>query len=361
MFNPQQLTLARKRRGWTQIRLAEEVGLTRLTIHRYEAGDTEPTAESLSRLSSALSFPVGFFEAKGVDEPNPHSASFRGMSSMTAAQRDAALAAGALAFALDDWVHDRFQLPEVAVPTMSGEEPEIAARMLRQHWALGERPIRNMVHLLEAKGVRVFSLVENTRSVDAFSLWRGAKPYVFLNTMKTTEHSRFDSAHELAHLVLHKHGGPQGKEAEDEANRFASSFLMPDADVSAVAQGVSNIRQIISLKRRWGVSAIALTYRLNKLECISAWQYRKFAIQLSELGYRQSEPEPLARETSVVWQKVLTQLWSERVTKNHIAEQLYLPIQELENLVFGLATISAPDNRVRDIRNSLPFPKGDGE
>lgn len=79
----------------------------------------------------------------------------------------------------------------------------------------------------------MFSLVEETRSVDAFSVWRSNKPYIFLNTVKTAEHSRFDAAHELGHLVLHKHGGPGGRAAEDEANRFASSFLMPSADVRA--------------------------------------------------------------------------------------------------------------------------------
>ena len=54
-----------------------------------------------------------------------------------------------------------------------------------------------MLHVLEAKGVRVFSLAENTRNVDAFSSWREERPFVFLNMQKTAERSRFDAAHEL--------------------------------------------------------------------------------------------------------------------------------------------------------------------
>jgi hypothetical protein len=45
-------------------------------------------------------------------------------------------------------------------------------------WALGEQPI-SMIKLLESKGVRVFSLAENTKTVDAFSCWRNDVPYVF--------------------------------------------------------------------------------------------------------------------------------------------------------------------------------------
>jgi len=52
----------------------------------------------------------------------------------------------------------------------------------------------------------VCSLAEQCREVDAFSLWRHGSPFVFLNTQKTPEHSRFDVAHELGHLVLHRHG-----------------------------------------------------------------------------------------------------------------------------------------------------------
>ena len=152
---------------------------------------------------------------------------------MSAKDRDAALAAGTLSFLVSDWVEQRFDLPEPDLEDLAGEEPEVAARSLREHWALGERPIKNMVHLLEAKGIRVFSLAENTRTVDAFSLWRDTRPYVFLNMLKTPEHSRHDAAHELGHLVLHRHGGPRGRRAEDEANQFAASFLMPAADVLA--------------------------------------------------------------------------------------------------------------------------------
>jgi len=147
---------------------------------------------------------MGWFSGSELHQPSSQTASFRSQARMAASTRDAALASGALAFLLNDWLEERFSLPSPDLPDLREEEPEAAAITLRQHWGLGERPIKNMVHLLESKGVRVFSMAEDTTEVDAFSLWRETTPFVFLNTMKSAERSRFDAAHELGHLVLHR-------------------------------------------------------------------------------------------------------------------------------------------------------------
>src|SRR5438094_162699 len=84
------------------------------------------------------------------------------------------------------------------------------------------------------------ALAIDAKEVDAFSMWHGETPFVFLNTKKSCERSRFDAAHELGHLVLHRHGVPQGQQAEAEANAFASAFLMPRASVLAMAPRFAN-------------------------------------------------------------------------------------------------------------------------
>lgn len=339
MFSGARLRLARYRAGLTKSQLAEAAGVSRVMIHKYEADQGVPLPDRVSKLSEAVGYPAEFFFGGEIDEPNLETASFRSMSHMVAGDRDAALAAGALAFLLGDWVERLFDLPEPELYDMSAERPESAARILREHWSLGERPIKNIVHLLESKGVRVFSLVEKTRSVDAFSMWRNEKPYVFLNTIKTAEHSRFDAAHELGHLILHRHGGPKGRTVEDEAHQFASAFLMPKSDVSATMPTTYGVQQILTNKIRWRVSAFALAYRLNKLKLISEWQYRQFCIQLSQQGYRTKEPNGIERERSAIWEKVFSELRSERITKNHIAQDLNIPVAEIDKLVFGLANM----------------------
>jgi len=344
MFNPDRFRLARLRRRRTKRELAAALGVNENTIRRYEAGETVPSDDTLETISRLLAFPRAFFFAETPDEP-PDNASFRSMSDLPARDRDAALAAGALAFGLDDWVRQRFDLPATDILDLTGEEPEAAARALRQAWGIGERPIRNMVHLLEAKGVRVFSLAENTRAVDAFSVWRRSAPYVFLNTLKTAEHGRMDAAHELGHLALHKHGGPGGRQAEYEAQRFALAFLMPRADVLAELPRVYGLDAIIRHKRRWGVSVAALNFWLHKLGITKDWQYRDLSIQIAERGLRLAEPPgtELPREMSAVWPKVMDALRREGIGKYDIADALALPVEELENLLFMLTPMLSVD------------------
>lgn len=343
MFTAMRLSLARKRRGLTKKGLAEAVGVTPHTVLRYESGEMLPSEDVVKKIARTLEFDVAFFDMDEVDEIREEAASFRSMASMTARERDAALASGSIAYIFNDWVERIFELPSSELDTLPEEQPEVAARSLRQKWGFGERPIRNLLPALEAKGIRVFSLAESTRTVDAFSVWRGNRPYIFLNTFKSAERSRFDAAHELGHLVLHRHGGPQGRAAEEEADRFASAFLMPPADVKAVAPRVHTLNQVIQLKARWGVSALAMTYRLHKLRSITDWQYRTFCIRLSELG-RDKEPNGMARELSSLWQKVLVALWAEKKTKAHIAADLHLPQSEIENLLFGLTNSGPPSS-----------------
>ena len=320
MFNPHRLVLARKRRRLTAKALAEKIHVSPVTISRLEKGSNGPDPETVLALSRSLKFPVDFFYGDDIDPLTTDSASFRSLSSMSAKERDAALAAGSLAFLVSDWVRDRFNLPAADLLDLGHEsDPSNAAVSIRQYWGLGEKPIQNMLKLLEAKGVRVFSLAEDTKNVDAFSLWRDETPYIFLNTYKSSEHSRFDAAHELGHLVLHRHGSPSGREAEIEANAFASSLLMPSADVFSRVGRISSVDQLITAKARWGVSVAALAYRLHKLGLLSEWQYRTFCIQISKRGFRTDEPNGLPRETSVIWKKVLNDLWSRKVTKSHIS------------------------------------------
>jgi Zn-dependent peptidase ImmA (M78 family)/transcriptional regulator with XRE-family HTH domain len=351
MFNAQRLILGRKRRKLNARALATAVGVSPITISRLENGVNEPEDETVNALSRVLGFPREFFFAEHIDELPAEAASFRSLSSMTAKERDAALSAGVIAYLLHDWVAERFNLPECDVPVVSeGCSPEEAAQIVRASWGLGQQPISSMVKLLESKGVRVFSLSEETNSVDAFSCWRDTVPFAFLNTFKSTERSRFDAAHELGHLVMHRHGTPQdSKQAENEADRFASEFLMPMDDVLSRIRYVSDVTDLIRAKKRWGVSVAALNYRLHKLEIVRDWQNRSLNIEISRRGYRKDEPEGLEREVSALWPQVFTALWRERLTRDEIAAQLHLPASELDQILvhLGGGTATSPKQVMR--------------
>jgi Zn-dependent peptidase ImmA (M78 family) len=134
---------------------------------------------------------------------------------------------------------------------------------------------------------------------------------------------------------MHQDGSRTGRKAEDEAQLFASAFLMPKADILAQIKRVSSIDHLIAAKKRWKVSLLALTVRLNRLEILSDWRYRDFCIQIRS-RYKDSEPDGIPREHSVVWQKVMQSLWSEKVTQLDIARALDLPEREVSALIFGI-------------------------
>lgn len=348
MFHGKRLSIARRRRAMTKTILAQRIGVAPYTVLRYESGEIPLTEKIVSQVANELDFPVTFFEGADIDEPRRDNASFRGMASKSGKIMDAALASGAIAFLLDDWISSSFDRPDPSLLDLQHEKPEVAAMLMRQHWRLGDKPIKNMIHLLEANGVRVFSLAENTKEIDAFSLWRDDTPYVFLNRFKSSERSRFDTAHELAHLCLHKHGGAasvyQHSDIEKEANAFAGAFLMPETDVRAICRKpLYSIVDLCDHKKRWGVSISAFNYRAHELGLVPDARYNSNYVEMSRRGWLKEEPFSLPREQSSILQDVMDDLLSRGITKTKIADDIGVPSAEIEALLFGLANMLSID------------------
>jgi len=354
IFNPSRLVLARQRAKLSKQGLAKKAGLALKSVLHYENGERVPAPTIVGQLSAALGFPTEFFYGPDIESLSAFNASFRSFSRMTSAQRDSALAAGGIAYAFAVWLEERFNLPKTAVPDLEGVDPEAAAELVRAEWGLGLLPIKNLVHLLESRGIRVFSLVEDSREVNAFSSWRnGEVPFIFLNTLKSSESSRFDAAHELGHLVLHRHGDPKGKEVEAQANQFASALLMPRAEMLALASRCRTLTDVMNLKKRWNVSAMALVYRLHKVGVLSEWLYRSMCIELSGKGMRMHEPESAERETSQVLKKVFNSLRGESKGLKEIAKDLRVPTDELHKLLFGLTNVALGNDNPKPARSAV--------
>ena len=369
VFNSSRLKLARERRAFTIKALAESVGMTTRTLSAYEnigknKKSSPPPPSTLKKIAQVLNYPEAFFLGEDIEEIDSECVSFRSMKAMKASQKNAVLRAAEIAETLfNPWIEANFELPSTSTDLYNFREneiesPETASRVLREKWGLGELPIKNMIHLLEAKGIKVFSLEEKNKEVDAFSFWRKDTAFIFLNTQKSAERSRFDAAHELGHLVLHKHGIQVSEETdvkkdmneetgeeknkravEREADRFASAFLMPESSVRANVPRFVTIENLIQLKKIWNVSVASLVRRLFDLELITEWHYRSLNIEMSKRGMLKKEPEGIAKEKSQILDKVFKSLWQEGVTRNQIAQELNLPVDEIDQLTFNLAFI----------------------
>lgn len=340
MFNGDRLRVARQCRAMTKATLAEKVGVSARTVTGWEAGEYPPEPRKHDLLADVLEFPASFFELDDSANIAMDAVSFRSLSTKKAAQRYAVKAMCDIAMDLCGWLSSRGSLPPPAIPDIRGEDPVEIARLLRREWGIGPRPIKNMLHLMEAKGVRVFSLPERHREIDACSIWVDGTPLVLVNTDVSNERFRFDLAHELLHLVAHRHSSPFGKAAEDEANAFAREFLMPTDSIQANRARVWTIDTLIAKKAIWNVSVSALAYRLHNLGYISEWHFKSLNIEMQRRGYKTKEPSGTPLEQSHVLELLLAGMRSKGMTFRFLANQLRLSEAFLRGYFSGLARVS---------------------
>jgi Zn-dependent peptidase ImmA (M78 family) len=111
----------------------------------------------------------------------------------------------------------------------------------------------------------------------------------FVNRNIPGDRLRFTLAHELGHLLMH---GIPSPTMEDEADRFASEFLMPAEDIKPALSQFS-LAKAASLKPYWKVSMWALIRRARDLATISENQYRYLCMAMSATGYKTREPTEL--------------------------------------------------------------------
>ncbi len=337
MLEPSRLVLARRQSGLTATALAQAVGISAQSVHNYEAGRQSPPSSVVCELAKALKVPVDFLSRPAVETLDPDSISFRARTKMTASLRNTGLAAAQVAIELRRQVAARYQVPAVNVPTPEVEaDAELAAAYVRSHWQLDERsPAPNMVHLLESKGVAVFSLPSKGQDLDAFAFWLDKQPFILLNTVKSAERSRFDAAHELGHLVLHHADGHLNRsDSEREANDFAASFLMPRKGVRARVGRSPTTGELLREKTYWSVSAVAFAYRLHQMGILTDWSYRNTMVDLASRGYRSSEPGGVPRERSLLFKKVFSTAGHRKVRE--FADAMAVDQSLLGQLTFGV-------------------------
>lgn len=356
-FSPSQLSLARRRSRLTQSELARQIGVAQAAVSQFESGRSNPAEDTVVRIAAVTGFPIPFFHRADFPRVRSEQVSFRSLARLAASNRDAALEAGSIGVAICEWIADRFALPACRVPDLADAHPEQAAAEVRLQLALGEGPISNTVHLLEALGVRVFSLAEDCADLDAFSFWQNGTPFAFLNSAKSAERGRIDALHELAHLALHRHHPSVGREAEIEATRFASALLLPAGPITAQAPPHITLQGVVTLKGMWGCSVAAMAMRLHQLGLTNDWAHKRLFVEISKRGWRRTEPNPIPREGSQVLTKVFDELRRTGLSRATVARELNLPIEEVAAMTFALtaAPAGAASEHRSDRENRRPL------
>lgn len=188
--------------------------------------------------------------------------------------------------------------PGTPVAVRQVEQAESVADTLRAHWGLGLDPIPDLAELLEERGIKVLFLELRTVAGLTAHVGRTGKafvPVIVVNVREWGERQRFTLAHELGHLLMR---AQEGREGERAAHRFAGALLMPAdrlrAEIGRRRQLVSR-GELLELKKLFGVSVQALTYRCRDLEIIPDKLYRRLFREFSRLGWRRPPyEEPFA-------------------------------------------------------------------
>lgn len=281
-FQKDRLSQILAARRLTQVQLASMVDVSPATVSKWRAGTQAPERDALERLAGVVNVtPEWFTRAPGAKLSLPL---FRSNAS-------AHVAARAMLEARLEWAQDvaaalmeYVDYPDVNLPSRDYTEPEQitnediekAACECRDLWRLGRSAIQDLALAVEGAGVIVVREETGIAQIEGLSAWSEAlgRPLILLSADKNNGYrSRFDLAHEVGHLVLHRHiqrttDNARHKLMEAQAHRFAGAFLLPAETFASEVHVPPTLDDLLLQKRRWGVSAAAIIMRLTALELL---------------------------------------------------------------------------------------------
>lgn len=363
-FQGARLIQAREGRAMTQTMLASLIGRSSGAISRWEKGDQFPEPEALESLERQLVVPASWFLRPMVaygDRPY----FFRSKAAITRSARNIARTRLEYLCETSQVFQEWVEWPTVNVPsinakdhlTIRDEDIESIANDLRKHWKLGAGPISDVVLAMENAGIVVSGDELGYTNMDGVSKWFDCddRPYVFLARDKANSaRHRFDAAHELGHLMLHRdlsdvEFNSRYTELERQANLFASAFLLP-AETFAAEVAMPSLETFLAMKPRWKASVGAMVFRAKQLGIISEEYGTRLWKNYSARGWRRGEPgdEKIVFEETRLMSRAIKMLLEEGgFDQARIVSEVGLFPADIERLC-GL-----PENYLRTSENKV--------
>lgn len=297
----------RAAKGISQTDLAERAHLSRVGLAKIERGDGLPRANTMRELARALG-------VSAVDLASPvrplHTVRFRARKRVR--EREQLLAE------VSNWLDDYCFLEDLlddsqpfllrSLCDRRDPDPHALAGAAREALELADQPIHDICGLLEKCGVKVLRFPRATDAFFGLSVGESdGGPAVVINTWERISVERwiFSAAHELGHLLLHPNAydhkeEEEPKEEENQADQFASFFLMPDNVFEREwqdARGHPLHERVLKVKRIFHVS-----YKTVLLRLVNKGEASKDVFQAFQVQHRRrfgrtlkkaDEPQPL--------------------------------------------------------------------
>lgn len=339
-YNHHLIVLGRESRGISQSNLAKALGFSQGKISKVENGLIQLSNEELNKISQVLQYPITFFQRSdkvygvGLSEyfhRKQQSVPQKQLNKFYAKLEIRRMEIQTLLKSIDMGETNFFSLD----PDSYNGDVEKIAQIVRSTWRLPRGPIDNVVELIEEAGGIIVPFDFEDTKIDAISVWDPKMPpLIFTNFDRPMDRIRFTLCHEIGHLIMHQKPPSDVDEIESQADRFASEFLMPKADIAASLNNIS-LKKLAALKSYWKVSMASLLVRASTLEKITERQTRYFWMQMGKSGFRVQEPPELEpqKESPTILDEIITVYQKELSYSNRdISEAICLNESEFRGL-----------------------------
>jgi Zn-dependent peptidase ImmA (M78 family)/DNA-binding XRE family transcriptional regulator len=284
---------ARLIKGYSHQQIADEIGVSKQMVSKYELGKSLPDSTNLIKLANFLGQNIDyFFSAPTV---NLGEVSFRKKASLSVIKekgiKEKILIDVENYLTIENLlgIKGDFINPIAEMSISTPEEAENAANSLRAHWRIGVDPIANIIGMLEDQKIKVVEVNEELQEFDGLSsMIDNQYPVVVINKNFPIERKRFTLLHELGHLLMNISLDIEKNQVERLCDRFAGSMLIP-SNILLKEFGSKrtnfSINELESFQEEYGISIPALIFRLFNLGIINQSQKKSFFFRYSTVEH----------------------------------------------------------------------------
>jgi len=264
--------------------VADELGISKQAVGKYESGKSTPNSSTLIELAAFFNLDLDYFFRETKIELGE--ISFRKKASFGAKKIDAIKER--IKFKLEDYIFIEeilnlqrgFETPFKDAKVNNPEDLFRITDMLRDVWEIGFNPIPNIIRLFEEHNIIVIEVSEETKKFDGLhTLVEGKYPIIVINRDFSIERKRFTLMHELAHLLLELDHLNEDKEKEKYCDMFASEMLysrkMAIKDYGEKRKTISAKEYVIT-QERYGISVAAVQYKLVEIGILPSSSVKSF-------------------------------------------------------------------------------------
>lgn len=278
----------RKLRSLSQQKLADEIGVSKQMISKYENSISIPSSKVLIELAKALQLNVDYFFTPPTVELG--NINFRKKSKLTTKRLEAIKEEVKLK--LSNYleienilnIDNEFDISIQKRKLNAKPDIERIVKEIREEWQIGFDPVHNITQLLEDQEIKIIEIAEADNLFDGMATIIDEKyAVIVINENFPIERKRFTLLHELGHLILDIPDCDL-KEEENYCNLFAAEFLFPLSNVfkefGKNRRSVA-IQELIEAQKKYGMSIQAIMYRLLYADIISKNQLSNFYRQIN--------------------------------------------------------------------------------